>query len=98
MAIAQLLPQATIDRFRFDVPLSGTQNGINRVFLLPEKFLPSSISVYHNGRRLTVLIGNAGDFSIGESAGLGTGYDEIRFVSFKPKDSSVLRADYILDE
>lgn len=82
---------------RWGQPLSGIQDGENRVFTLPEKALHGTyaggeprIRIYHNGRRLS----ETDDFTVSESGGPGTGYDTVTFVSFAPSALSVLMADY----
>ncbi len=75
--------------------LSGVQNSINRVFTTPDFFLATHFEVFHNGRRLTELVGTAGDYTLSESGGVGTGFDTVTFISFKPKPNSVLRANYV---
>jgi len=85
---------------RTGIYFSGPQNGVNRQFLLPEKFVHAnglSLDVFHNGRRLVeapILDPRQGDFFCLESAGVGTGFDTIVLLGFAPSSRSVLVADY----
>lgn len=79
--------------------LLGAKNGLNRIFTTPEKFLPLTIRVYHNGRRLvraTALSPAYGDYYVMESGGPGTGYDTVIFLSFTPVEKSGLLTDYAI--
>lgn len=78
--------------FYQDVSVTGTQNGSNVVFIVPDKFLyttENKITVYLNGVRQQV----AENFLIAESGGPGTGYDTIIFIE-APRSKDVIRVDY----
>ncbi len=84
--------------FKQNMALSGTLDGINRVFTTPDKFIQGtldgnffSIMVFHNGQELIPNI----DFTVSESGGVGTGYDTITFISFVPNSNSTLVATYV---
>jgi hypothetical protein len=83
------------DRFRWNIDLLGVKNGVNNVFTTPEDFEQVGnlvISIYWNGRRLKLN----GDYTVAESGGVGTGYDQVTFLFSKsPVSSSILTADYI---
>jgi hypothetical protein len=83
--------------WREKIPLIGLRNGTNRIFYTPEKFINGSyfgnifhITVEHNGKELYENI----DYSIAESAGIGTGYDTINIFSLTPNAHSLLFATY----
>jgi hypothetical protein len=83
--------------FKQQVSLIGVQDGVNREFTTPEKFVNGSLGnnefrilIRHNGR---VLV-EEDDYSLSESGGAGTGFDTIT-LTFSPKISDVLVADYV---
>lgn len=82
-------------KFRWDIPLLGTIDGINPTFTTPEYFTQEDnfvLRLHRNGQRETI----GGDYSVSESGGAGTGYDTITFVAGAiPKTGEVLRADYV---
>lgn len=85
--------------FRQGVMLIGVQDGSNRVFTTPEKFIEGTLGnnefrilIKHNGRDLVKDI----DYTLSESGGVGTGFDTI-ILNFSPKKRSVLRADYVIE-
>ena len=85
--------------WREKVPLIGLRDRVNRMFFTPDKFINGSylgnnfvITVEHNGKQLYENI----DFTIGESAGPGSGYDTINFISFTPNQHSLLYATYAI--
>ncbi len=85
--------------FKQSVELIGPKNNINRTFTTPDKFINGSfgnnefrILLRHNGR---VLIPH--EFSLSESGGAGTGFDTITIVTFTPKPTSELYADYVTE-
>ena len=98
-----LLRSSTEAGTRKHTALSGLQDGINRTFLTPDKFVHLSatsetVAVYHNGRRLVQTAGSNpdfGDFFVSESGAPGTGYDTVNLLTFSPTTNSVLRADYL---
>lgn len=64
-----------------------------------ELFEPESMQVYHNGRRLKQASDgtpSTGEYFMTESGGPGTGYDTVNLISFTPRPSSALFADYIV--
>ena len=81
------------------IPLIGTQDGINKIFTIPDIFLNGTygnnefrVLIRHNGRD---LVENK-DYFVGESGGPGTGFDTI-ILCFAPRDVSVLVADYYVE-
>ncbi len=69
---------------RIDRPLIGLKNGINHIYQIEnsEKWYQSSIitiEVKWNGRILT----QGNDYTIHESGGIGTGYNEIRLTPWQ---------------
>lgn len=85
--------------WRQEIPLIGTKDGTNRIFLTPEVFLYGvyegnifHIDVSHNGKRVFEGI----DYKVIESSGVGTGYDGIQFTTFIPVSRSVLMANYTI--
>ena len=83
------------NRLRRDVPLvnvSGQDYSVNA----GERFLPESVQLFHNGRRLrrSDFTAPLGDYELLESRGANTGFDTIRLlVSVNP---GALFMDYIL--
>lgn len=87
----------TEERVRENIPLVGTQNGVNLVFTIPDLAIHdpprSQVKVYRNGQRL--LSGAVNDYVVSESGGVGTGYDTITFTSDPPILGENLWADYV---
>jgi hypothetical protein len=86
--------------FKQGIELIGIKNSSNRVFTTPEAFINGTfgsnifrILLRHNGRVLVLGI----DYTVSESGGIGTGFDTITFISFKPKSKSELFADYVIE-
>jgi hypothetical protein len=89
---------------RVGFPFPDPKNGINRVFsTTPLKFVHDlagtgkTIEVWHNGRRLIQTAAaspGAGDYTVSESGGLGTGFDTITLLTFAPVGKSSLVADF----
>lgn len=84
-------------KIKENIPLLGLKNGVNRVFMTPDKFINGiyleseySIVIRHNGRVLDPLA----DYDLSESGGLGTGYDTIFFKAFVPTQFSSILANY----
>jgi hypothetical protein len=82
---------------RENVMLLGVRDGVNRIFMTPEKFIEGtylgstySIRIRHNGRGLDPDL----DYDLSESGGAGTGYDTIFFKSFTPSLFNSILADY----
>lgn len=94
-----ILPLAATRR-KTGVSFLGVQDGVNRTFQLPEKYIRAnglSLDVFHNGRRLVeagLSDPRLGDFYCLESGGSGTGFDAIVLLRFAPSVRSVLVADY----
>lgn len=94
---------STVDYlFRQNVELVGPKNNANRIFsVFPgDKFINGifddndfRIIIMHNGRRLIENI----DYIVLESGGPGTGFDQIRIISFVPNPKSQLFADYVVE-
>jgi hypothetical protein len=86
--------------WREEIQLIGLKDGINRTFFTPDKFLNGTfitgdhfhIHIKHNGKDLYENF----DYTIGESAGPGTGYDIINLISFAPVEKSLLFATYAI--
>lgn len=86
---------------RVGIDLIGTKNGSNPVFSTPDKFIQNAqqkIAPYWNSRRLK----EGRDFTVHESGGAGTGYDELRLTpwgtaGFLPRATDELVADYYID-
>lgn len=92
--------EANIYKYKANVPLIK-DNGKYRHYHVQdkEKFINNTglnfqnkIQVYHNGR----LLSEAEDYTLKESEGSGTGYDEIYIYSFEPSESSTLVASYFI--
>lgn len=84
------------ERLRHEVLLVQVGSGI---YSVGEVFQPESMQVYHNGRRLKQASDDTpitGEYFMSESGGPGTGYDTINLISFTPRPTSVLFADYIV--
>ena len=87
--------------FKQGITLGGAVNGINTTFTTsPDKFMDGTVGsnsfnimVQHNGRILVKGV----DYTIGESGGIGTGYDTINIVSFIPDTGSTMIADYMME-
>ena len=87
------------DKVRDHVVLDGALDGSNRVFTIPngEKALHSltggfKVKPYHGTRRLLTA-----EFVVEESGGVGTGYDQIRFLYFAPKPTGRVFADFVIE-
>ena len=68
-----------------------------RVYTVGEVFLPETMQVYHNGRRLKQAADGTpitGEYVMAESGGSGSGYDTIYIIGFTPSATSSLFADY----
>lgn len=84
--------------WREEKDLIGLRDGTNRTFFTAEKFINGNfvtgdqfhIHIKHNGKDLYEGI----DYTIGESAGPGTGYDTINLIAFTPVAKSILKATY----
>lgn len=84
---------------RTGVGLLGPVDGVNRIFMTPDKFDNTTISVFHNGRKLfrtAVASPLLGDYFVTEGGGPGSGYDTVNLLSFTPVATSVLQSDYLL--
>ena len=85
----------TIAQMRTFRALIGATNGVNTVFTTPEIFLHSppntEAKVYYNGQR----VARAGDYTVSESGGIGTGFDTVTFL-FAPRFGDTLWADYLV--
>lgn len=86
--------------FKQGAELLGTKDSSNRIFTTPDKFINGAfgdndfrISVKHNGRDLIAGC----DFTMIESAGPGTGFDTLTFITFVPNSTSELFADYVTE-
>jgi hypothetical protein len=84
---------------RESIKLIGSKNGSNRIFFTPEKFIHGvwegnifNIQIFHNGVQKYHDL----DFSVSESAGVNSGYDQITFTSFAPVFKSNLYANYAI--
>lgn len=76
-----------------DITPSGVVNGVNKVFVTPNKFVHEvgtrSVRVFVGGSRKHLTV----DYTVSESGGGGTGYDTITFSS-APTPPNVVRCDY----
>lgn len=78
----------------YDVALSGVQDGANRVFTAPFKFIvtgPRAVVLYWNGVRQI----RGGDYFVSESV-LGDGFDTFT-TEFTPRVDHTLRSDFDID-
>lgn len=95
-----IFPLSSLSNRKTGVPFTGTYNGMNRSFSLPNHYAHVnglSLDVFHNGRRLAesaTADPRFGDFYCVESGGLGTGFDTIVLLTFAPSVRSILVADY----
>jgi hypothetical protein len=83
----------------FGVVPSGSLDGHNRSYSLPERVDPTSVEVFHNGRRLARSADASpknGEFYVYEST-VGGGYDSFSMTSFSPAPGSTLLVDYNLE-
>jgi len=82
-----------LGRFRWNIPLSGVCDGLNRLFILPEPAfvdLPYSVvRVYHGGRKL-----NDYEYQVLESVPGSGNYDRVKLTSWAPSSRTQLVADY----
>ena len=88
-----------LKRMKFNQALQGTQNGFNRFFTTPEKFIYDPLKgiepvFKRNGQIIYIGLEIV---EITESDGIGTGYDTIEFKR-PPKTKDTLTADYIAFE
>lgn len=86
--------------FKQEKELIGTQDGTNRTFTTPDKFVDGAlganefhIRVIFNGRTLI----KEDEFIIIESGGAGTGFDTIVFVNQIPQTKHEIRVDYVTE-
>ena len=87
--------------FKQDVSLIGTQDGSNRVFTTPDKFIQGiygnnsfAIRVRFNTR---VLVDDV-DYMVSESGGAGTGFDTVTFLrNLKPDSQDIVVVDYVVE-
>ena len=82
------------------VELIGVKNSANRFYATPDNFLNAdvggdlfTISIFHDGNRLV----ETKEYVLSESGGVGTGFDTIEIIAFKPKSKSTLIANYFVD-
>jgi hypothetical protein len=79
---------------RENILLTGTYDGVNKDFYLPEYAIydppRKTVRVYHNGRRLLPT-----EYEVLESVP-GSGYNLIRIKMFTPNSTSKLYADYFV--
>ena len=79
-------------KFREGVFLTGSYDGMNRLFSIPEPAIHNppreQVKVYHGGRRL-----QGSEYEVKESV-FGGGYDTVQLI-FAPLTTSRLYADYI---
>lgn len=83
-------------RLRHEVILVPVSAG---VYAVGEIFVPESMNIYHNGRRLKQAADGTpvtGEYYMVESGGSGTGFDTIRLIGFTPATSSLLFADFFV--
>lgn len=94
-ALRLFVPRA---KFRENVEVTGSLNGINLVYTIPDKAVHDpprlQVKVYRNGQRL--LPGPANDYEVSESGGVGTGFDTITLTSDPPLPGESLWADYVV--
>jgi len=70
-----------------------------QLYQVGEIFVPESMQIYHNGRRLKQATDKTpltGEYFMTESGGLGTGFDTINLIGFVPRVTSLLFADYFV--
>jgi hypothetical protein len=75
MAVSRPSQQGFLDRHKKRVPLAGDRDNVNLTFSAPEIFLAGTEEVFRNGVLLDEGVDE--DYTLGESAGPGTGYDTI---------------------
>ncbi|HET6495520.1 MAG TPA: hypothetical protein VFH61_09180 [Thermoleophilia bacterium] len=93
MASVTIGAPSVLTKFRFQIDLVGTKNGVNAVFTTPEDFTIDTEQVYYNGIRLKRGVGC--DYLTSESGGLGTGYDTIT-LAYAPLGGENLFTDYLI--
>lgn len=81
---------------RYNIEPTGAKNGLNLSYLLPEAVVPDTMRLYRNGVRQKQGNGEACDFTLTESGGVGTGYDRIQMTSPPLLDWEQLLADYVV--
>jgi hypothetical protein len=93
--VGSLLSGSLLTQPKVQVLLVGVKDGVNREFTTPDYFLPDTIKVYHNGRRLlrSSSTPSFGNYVVSESGGAGTGFDTITLF-FSPTPISGLFSDY----
>ena len=65
------------------VPLSGVQDGVNKVYNTPSDYIPGSITIDYNGQTLMPAV----DF-------LQSGADKVTFIYIAPHADDIIRANY----
>lgn len=84
--------------WQWQIPPAGAIDGANVVFTTPDFFCQDppdfQIKVFRNGQQQTL----AGDYTVSESGGVGTGYDTVSFaVACTPKAGEIILVDYVID-
>ena len=79
------------DRYVIGASLIGPQDGNNKLFSTPDKYLPETLSVFYNG----VCMKEGEDYWRRESGGAGTGYNQIEFITRAPLPNDVLQVNYV---
>ena len=75
-----------------EVPV-GVQDGVNLDYHTSAKFVPQPLRLYVNGLRQQVSVLGDADFTVGESAGAGTGFDTIT-LAWAPLPQDQMVVDY----
>ena len=104
LSLKDLSSSSSTANVRVGVELVGPKDGNNRTFrTTPDYFIHDltttgrTIEVWHNGRRLVqtdVPNPEFGDYTVDESGGVGTGFDTINLLTFAPRGTSSLVANY----
>jgi hypothetical protein len=74
----------------------GDQDGANLSFVTASQFVPQSLQVFINGLRQAVNQDGTQDITVGESGGLGTGFDTIN-TAFALLQNDRILCDYVRD-
>jgi hypothetical protein len=79
---------------RWNITLTGTYDGVNRVFTIPDPVVYTPpfpiVKLYHGGRCMKLS-----EFEVYENVPASGDYNRVRLLEFAPRATDLLFADYI---
>ncbi len=94
MPICIIGGQFDLNRFKYQIDLTGTKDGVNLEFVIPDNCVPNTIQAYLNGQRLDKDI----DYETYD-IGAGSAYhNRLRFLiaEYAPQSGDLLTTDYVI--